>query len=116
MLGLAIEDALLEAGAQSVSICPSASCTLALLREQSYEAIVLDVQLNDSEQGWEIAELVQAMGHQNVKIVFQTGNPDRIPENMRELGPVLTKPYDPAELIEALKKKASPGLLSLLAR
>lgn len=116
VLGLTIEQTLRDNGFADVSICPSASCTLGKLCGGTYDAIVLDVHLADSNEGWEIAEVVNAMGDANTRIVFQTGTPGDIPAHIRELGPVLTKPYDPAELVAALKEKPRAGLLALLKR
>ena len=114
VLGLAIEQALSESGIASVSICPSTACTLDRLREGSYDAIVLDVHLADSNEGWEIAELVTALGEEETRIVFQTDSPEAIPEHVRQLGPILTKPCDPDQLIAALSEQPRPGLLKIL--
>lgn len=116
VLGLTIENTLRDHGFADVSVCPSASCTLEKLRAGNYNAIVLDVHLADSDEGWEIAELVKALGHANIRIVFQTGSPGDIPGRIRQLGPVLTKPYDPAELVAALTEQPRAGLLALLKR
>ena len=114
ILGLAIEDALTAEGFAHVTICPSAECSLVKLRSERFDAVVLDVHLADSSVGWEIAELVEALGSRKTRIVFQTGAPDSIPEHIRALGPVLTKPYDPAALREALERKPRSRLMSLL--
>jgi CheY-like chemotaxis protein len=116
VLGLTIEQTLLDHGFAEVSICPSASCTLGKLRAGNFDAMVLDVHLADSDDGWEIAELVKALGDANTRIVFQTGSPGDIPEHIRQLGPVLAKPYDPAELVDALNEKPRAGLLAMLKR
>lgn len=116
VLGLSIERTLIDNGFGDVTICPSASCTLAKLRSGSYDAVVLDVHLADSDEGWEIAELVNALGDDNVRIIFQTGSPDDIPPHIRQLGTVLTKPYDPQELVAALRQRPRAGLLALLRR
>lgn len=116
VLGLTIEQALKDAGFGEVTICASASCTLAKLRNGSFDAMVLDVHLADSNEGWEIAELISALGDTATRIVFQTGSPEVIPPDIRRLGPVLTKPYDPQDLVAALKEKPKAGLLTLLRR
>jgi len=116
VMGLAIEQALLDHGVAEVSLCPSAACTIGKLRRGSFDAIVLDVHLADSDDGWEIAELVDALGGDQARIVFQTGAPDDIPDHIRRLGPVLSKPYAPSELIAALESPRRPGLLSRLRR
>ncbi|BDI61962.1 hypothetical protein MACH05_25220 [Qipengyuania nanhaisediminis] len=116
VLGLALEDALTREEFAEVTVCATAASSLQKLREESYDAVVLDVHLADDHEGWEIAELVDALGDKEIRIVFQTGAPRDIPEHIRSLGPVLSKPYDPQELIAALKQSAKPGLLSRLRR
>lgn len=116
VLGLSIEQALLEAGIFDVSLCPSAACTIGKLRDGQFDAIVLDVHLADSDDGWEIAEVVEALGGAQARIVFQTGAPDEIPPEVRKLGPVLTKPYDPGELVAALRRPRRPSLLARLRK
>jgi len=116
VLGLTIEQSLTRDGFATVSICSSAQCSLARLREETFDAVVLDVHLADSNDGWEIAELVDALGSEDVKIVFQTGAPGDIPDHIRELGPVLTKPYDPEILRATLTQKPRAGLLAALRR
>jgi CheY-like chemotaxis protein len=114
ILGLDIEQTLRDHGIADVTVCPSASCTLEKLRNGSYDAIVLDGHLADSNEGWKIAELIDAMGHRSTRIVFQTGSPEEIPDRIRQLGPVLEKPFDPRQLVAALTEKQRPGLLALL--
>lgn len=114
VLGLTIEQALTDGGFAEVSICSSAECSLEKLKSEQFDAVVLDVHLADSSDGWEIAELINALGSEEVRIVFQTGAPNDIPEHIRDLGPVLVKPYNPDDLREALQSKPRSGLLSLL--
>jgi len=116
VLGLTIEQTLIDGGIGEVTVCSTAACTLSKLRAGSYDAVVLDVHLADSDEGWEIAELVRAMGDKEVRIVFQTGTPEEIPADIRQLGSVLAKPYDPQDLLDALRQKPVAGLLSLLLR
>lgn len=115
-LGSLLQDTLLKSGFDHVEVCPSTACTLGKLRAGSFDAIVLDGHLADTNEGWGLAELVSALAEENTRIVFQTGNPDDIPTHVRSLGPVLTKPYDPRDLVEALSQKPRPGLLALLRR
>lgn len=112
--GEAIIQALADSGITEVEVCPSASCTITKLSKGTFDAIVLDGHLADSDKGWEIADLVNALGDHRTRIVFQTGSPDEIPERLRQLGPVLTKPYPLEALVDALTEKPRPGLLELL--
>lgn len=116
VLGLSIVETLTRHGIAEVEVCPSAACTLGKLRKGSFDAIVLDGHLADSDHGWEIAELVDTLGDYNTRIVFQTGSPELIPARLRQLGPVLVKPYPPEALVGALTEKPRPGLLELLQR
>lgn len=114
LLALAIEQALLDAGAGEVILCSSTDQALASLREKRPDAIVLDVHLADRDDGWAIAELVNDIGPNPPRIVFSTGSPQDIPPKIAELGPVLVKPYDPADLIEAIRGPQRLGLFSRL--
>jgi DNA-binding response OmpR family regulator len=114
VLALALEDALLGAGAAEVAICPSMESTKAELEKGSAEAVVLDVHLADRDDGWAVAELVDMLGPRRPRIVFSTGAPHDIPQEIAEMGPVFEKPYDPAELIAALSGEERRGLFAKL--
>ena len=114
LIALAIEDALLAGGASAVTICSTTAEALAALRETRPDGLVLDVHLADRDDGWALAELVNSVGPTPPRIVFSTGAPQDIPAEIAELGPVLEKPYDPADLIAALGQPPRPGLLSRL--
>ena len=112
ILALSIEDILLEAGAPSVVVCSSTAQALAALERDKPDVLVLDVHLVDRDDGWAVAELVKELGPQPPRIVFSTGNPDAIPADVAELGTVLTKPYAPDALIEAVSGTRKTGLLA----
>ena len=116
LLALEMEQALLDAGAASVQICPTTEEALRALREDKPDAIVLDIHLADRDDGWAIAELVDSIGPKPPRIVFSTGAPQDIPEGIAELGTVLEKPYDPADLVRAVSGPARKGLLARLKR
>lgn len=116
VLGITIIETLTRHGIAEVEVCPSAACTLSKLRRGSYDAMVLDGHLADSDDGWKIAELVEVLGDNSTRIVFQTGSPEAIPARLRQLGPVLVKPYPPQALVDALTERPRPGLLELLRR
>lgn len=116
LLAMAIEQALLDAGAGEVILCNSTEAALVSLREKQPDAIVLDVHLADRNDGWAIAELVDDIGPNRPRIVFSTGAPQDIPAKIAELGPILEKPYDPADLIEAIRGPQRRGLFSRLRR
>lgn len=114
--GMAIEDALRDAGVEHVVLCPSIACTMEALEQESADAIVLDVHLADRDDGWALAELVDMLGPKRPRIVFSTGSPEDIPPEIAEMGPVFEKPYDPAELAAALVSGAKPGLFARLRK
>ena len=111
---MALEAALSDAGASSVVLCPSIACTMTALEEGPADAIVLDVHLADRDDGWALAELVDVLGPKRTRIVFSTGSPEDIPVQIAEMGPIFEKPYDPAQLAEALVSGAKPGLFARL--
>ena len=116
LIAMSIEEALLEAGATEVVISSNTADALAALREKRPDGLVLDVHLADRDDGWALAELVNSVGPNPPRIVFSTGAPQDIPEEIAELGPVLEKPYDPADLIAALRQPPRPGLLARIKK
>ena len=114
VLALAMEAALLDGGAQKVVICSSVAATIAELETERPDAIILDVHLTDRDDGWALAELVGMLGTKKPRIAFSTGSPDDIPDAVKEMGPVFEKPYDPAELVEALTSGKPGGLFARL--
>ena len=61
-------------------------------------------------------ELVETLGPSRPQVVFSTGSPRDIPEDIAAIGVVLAKPYDTDELIEALREPAARGLFSRLRK
>ena len=116
LIALAIEQSLLDGGAREVTICSTTAEALAALRDTNPGGLVLDVHLADRDDGWALAELVNSVGPKPPRIVFSTGAPQDIPDEIAELGPVLEKPYDPAQLIAALAEPPRPGLLGRIRK
>lgn len=114
VLGLAIEQALLDAGAAEVEISPTTDRALAALRRKQPQAIVLDVHLADRDDGWAIAELVRTLGPDSPRIIFSTGMPQDIPADVAALGCVLEKPYEPDALVALLRQPKRKGIVSRL--
>lgn len=112
LIAVALEGSLLDAGAKTVTMCSTTAEALAALRDHKPDGMVLDVHLGDRDDGWAIAELVNSVGPKPPRIVFATGAPQDIPPEIAELGPVLAKPYDHAELIAALRHPPREGLLA----
>ena len=114
VIGLTIEQALLEAGVTTVDICPTTNQALAALRARQPDAIILDVHLADRDDGWAIAEIVRTLGPDSPRIIFSTGMPRDIPEDVAALGCVLEKPYDPQVLVDLLREPKRRGIISRL--
>ena len=114
VLGLSIEAALEDAGVGEVRICPTTETALAALRQETPDAIVLDVHLADRDDGWAIAELVQALGPNAPRIIFSTGMPQDIPEDLAASACVLVKPYDAVTLVDLLREPKRRGIISRL--
>lgn len=116
VLALAVEDALREAGAQTVTIAASTARAIETLRDGRFETVILDVHLADRGDGCAIAELIRALGAEAPKIIFATGAPEDIPADIAELGTVLPKPYDFDSLIAHVRGRNRPSLLARLRR
>ena len=117
ILAMALEDALLFAGAGTVEICTTMQATLAALAEGPRpDALILDVHLADRDDGWALAELATMLGPRPPRIVFSTGAPGDIPEHVAALGPLFEKPYDVDVLVRSLIEEAPRGLLARLRR
>lgn len=114
IIGLALEDALAGAGVRNVEISTTTEQALDALRRERPEAIVLDVHLADRDDGWAIAELVKTLGPDSPRIVFSTGAPQDIPDEVAEMGCVLAKPYDIETLIDLLREPRRRGIISRL--
>ena len=114
IIGLALEDALADAGVRNVEISTTTEQALDALRRERPDAIVLDVHLADRDDGWAIAELVKTLGPDSPRIVFSTGAPQDIPEEVAEMGCVLAKPYDIETLIDLLREPKRRGIISRL--
>ena len=114
ILALAIEEALHEAGIDEVELTASTNAALESLRRERPEAVVLDVHLADRDDGWAIAELLRTLGPDRPQIVFSTGAPDAIPDDIAELGTVLAKPYETDTLVALLREPQRKGILSRL--
>lgn len=114
VLALAIEDALHAVGATEVVICPSIVSTMQALEEAEADCLVLDVHLADRNDGWALAELVDQLGPRRPTIAFSTGSPESIPSAIAEMGLVFEKPYDPAELAQALASGPKRGFFARL--
>ena len=114
VLGLMIEQALLDAGVARVALSASTEEALRHLRDDQPQVIVLDVHLADRDDGWAIAELVRTLGPDSPRIIFSTGAPQDIPADIAALGCILEKPYDADILVDLLRQPRRQGIISRL--
>ena len=115
LLAMNLEDALMAGGAEAVVVCDTVAGAMEELERLKPDILILDVQLADRDDGWAIAELVTTLSPRPPAIIFSTGAPERIPENVAQFGVILAKPYDPAALIAVLADlRRKPGLLGRL--
>lgn len=114
ILAISIEDTLRDAGIENIELIASTEAALEALRRERPDAVILDIHLADRDDGWTIAELLRSLGPNRPRIVFSTGAPDAIPDDIAELGSVLAKPYDNSDLIELLREPKRQSILSRL--
>ena len=114
ILALTLEDTLRDAGVKQVELCSTTDQALEALRRKQPDVIVLDVHLADRADGWAVAELVRTLGPDRPRIIFSTGSPDEIPEDIAALGCVLEKPYATDDLVTTLSEPARTGIISRL--
>lgn len=116
ILALALEAALLDAGASQVAIATTMSAAMVQLDKLCPDALVLDVHLADRDDGWALAELASLLGSRRPRIAFSTGTPDEIPPAVKDMGCVFEKPFDPAQLADVLLNQKKTGLIAKLTR
>lgn len=114
VLALAIEAELRAVGVSEIEICRSTEDALRELRAKRPDVMILDVHLADRNDGWALAELVDHIGPRPPRIIFSTGAPGDIPEDIAQLGAILEKPYDPALLAKLLTEPPRTGIISRL--
>lgn len=97
---LNIEDMLSDHGCTSVSSAASADQAIAFIATQSFDAALVDLNLNGMKS-YRVADALAARG---VPFVFSTGySKDSVDEGYRDR-PVLGKPYSDVELVETLTR------------
>ena len=115
LVAMMVEEILSDAGFAKVTLSRTTDEALATLREAMPDLVMLDVHLADRDDGWAIAELLEEAAPRRPRIIFATGTPQDIPERIKEMGPVLAKPYTTEELVALLDRpRARSGILSRL--
>ncbi len=112
LIALDIAEALAEAGADPVSICPSIAEAMEALSRAVPALLVLDVHLADRDDGWALAELAIQLGETRPLVVFTTATPESIPLSAAQLGHVLPKPFRTSALISLIHRERPAGLIS----
>lgn len=110
LIAMDIAEALAEAGADPVVICPSIAEAMDALARTMPAVLVLDVHLADRDDGWALAELAIQLSETPPRIVFTTGTPESIPASAAQLGHVLAKPFRTRDLISIVEREKSGGL------
>ncbi len=115
LIALDLAEALTDAGAEKVAICPSVAAALGELERFKPDVLVLDVHLADRDDGWTLAELVSQLSARPPLIVFSTGAPGSIPVAIAGMGHVLAKPFPPEDLVRLVRiHRRRPGLIARL--
>jgi DNA-binding response OmpR family regulator len=97
LLLMTLEDMLSDLGCESVTAAATVDQALTFADAQVFDIAVLDVNLNGHES-YPVADALAARG---VPVLFSTGNGNGIMAGYRDR-PVLKKPYNHEELVEAL--------------
>ncbi len=104
MILITLEDMLGDLGCDCVTAAATVEQTLALMQTQSFDAAILDVNL-DGDKSYAVADALAARG---VPFVFSTGYSDSgVAEGYRDR-PVLRKPYQFAEMADIFARLLAP--------
>jgi CheY-like chemotaxis protein len=99
LIATVIEDILRQAGAEDVVIAVNMQEAREALAERTLDLAMIDIQLDGSDSGLSLGKLAIA---RNIPFIFLTGYSRVVlPEGFAAV-PVLTKPYIPRTLVEAL--------------
>ena len=87
-----------ESGYRAIAICGS---------DMPIDVLFTDIQLNDSVNGWEVAEAFRA-ARANIMVVYTSGNPIELVRCVRG-SLYFNKPYQPAAVLKARQRFKSAG-------
>jgi CheY-like chemotaxis protein len=100
LIATVIEDILRQAGAKEVVIAVNMQEARAALAERTLDIAMIDMQLDEgSDAGLSLGKLAMA---RNIPFIFLTGYTRIVLPDGFSAVPILTKPYIPRTLIEAL--------------
>jgi DNA-binding response OmpR family regulator len=114
LLAASLAAAFTDARVRDVRCCASTAEAMAEIGTFAPQVLVLDVHLADRGDGWSLAELAQQLFERPPLIIFSTGSPESIPEEVGALGIVMAKPYSPEALVALARSKAPRSMLSRL--
>jgi len=114
IIAMTVADTLRGGGADPVETCATTEEARGALERLLPAIVVLDIHLADRDDGWAFAELLPLMGPPRPQVIFATGAPQDIPPAIAALGTVLAKPFTPADLLQAVGRHNSDGLLGRL--
>ncbi|WP_305095959.1 response regulator [Croceibacterium aestuarii] len=99
IIGLVLEDLVLDAGARPL-LASTVAHALKALEENTVDAAVLDVNVH-GEKSYPVAQALMAQG---TRFVFASGYGDALhPEEFKAV-PTITKPYAMKEIVEGLSR------------
>jgi CheY-like chemotaxis protein len=99
LIAMDAEEALHELGASAVQLCPNVARALECIAAATFDVALLDVSLGDETS----EAIATALSNRGTPFVVTTGFGDYISDISAYAGaPVLTKPYPPAALSQAL--------------
>ena len=104
LIAMDLERALDEAGCVVVGLVPSVARALAKIDNNQIDAALLDVTLG-RELVFAVAD---RLSNDGVPFVFVTGEPRSVPER-HAMRPVISKPYQPTKVLEALATAMTPA-------
>jgi CheY-like chemotaxis protein len=100
LIATVIEDVLRQAGAEQVIIAVNVQEAREALAQDVHDIALIDIQLDEgSDSGLTLGKLATTQG---IPFIFLTGYTDVVLPDAFSDAPVLTKPYIPSALIEAL--------------
>jgi len=105
-----VEDALIEGGFEP-AIAPSGEEAVTLLkgRKTSYRALVTDVSLRGTMDGWQVAKQAREIDREFPIIYITGGGADQWPVRGVPNSILLEKPFAPAQLVTAVSQLLNAG-------
>lgn len=100
LIAMSIEDALVEAGGEVLGPITSVQRALETLQTERVDAVVLDMNLN----GTSAKPVAEVASQRTIPFLVLSGYGAQAITELPGNVPVLSKPFDPAELVEGVRK------------